>query len=804
MLAPGQQLHRQEFGPGLELLWLHAPHSLQAALALELDGGSHDEPAAYPGLAHFLEHLVFRGSQGFAGDDGLMGFVQRHAGQVNASTLGTRTLFHFQLPEAALPGACARLVDQLLQPLLEPAAQQAEREVLEAEFRLRGADPETLVEAVIARALNPGHAAAGFHAGHCASLPLEQQAFQQALRDYQQTIYGRGFIRLVLVSRQPPASGLAALEPLLQRLAAGRQALRQPAPVPLQLDCTRELHLSLPGSAPRYQLVVGLEQQGRGVPLLLELLQLALEHNAPGSLLGELQATGLCRALQMRLVHTQGEQALLLFDGQLLPGGEARRGQIRQLLGDWLLRFAPRLVDAATLQRWQAIRRQRWPLLGALEQARQLLETPLDDLDSARSSLQALGEAWRAQGCLALLLDARPLPLSVTTGFPLALAEERAPLCPPLRPVFTDALWPAELPAPAALPASVWTGASQPPGWSAPQLAGLCLLWPAAAPAASGLRQLQKRLQPLQRQAWRAGLRLLLQPCGTALGLRLLGPAGVLPVVLAEALALLRQPWPTAANSGSEPMGGIALRQLLQRLPEHLHGAAAGEGGALPDTAAGLLLSHAPSLAGELAAVCAQAGLRLGAESARQSVALRVPRWQQVRLPSSECALLLFVPEPADALGQAAWRVLGQCLPAAFQQRLRDEQALGYALFCGYRQFAGQAGLLFAVQSATASAPAIWQALQDFLAQQAQRLATLPSADWQALLALSLEQLQSPGASLDEVLEAGCQAWLAGQLEARLDLAVQQLSPAELGNRLAALLATQPWLVLSNAAQPAI
>lgn len=803
MLAPGQQLHRQEFGPGLELLWLHAPHSLQAALALQLDGGSHDEPAAYPGLAHFLEHLVFRGSRGFARDDGLMGFVQRHAGQVNASTLGTRTLFHFQLPEPALPGACARLVDQLLQPLLEPAAQQAEREVLEAEFQLRGADPQILSEAALGLALNPEHGAAAFHAGNRASLPLEQEAFQQALWGYQQAIYGRGFIRLVVVSRLPLTNGLPALEPLLQRLAAGRQALRQPVPVPLQLDCAHELHLSLPGSGPRYQLVLALEQQARGVPLLLELLQLALDHNAPGSLLAELQAAGLCSALQAHLVHAQGEQALLLFDGRLLPGGEAHRGQIRQLLGGWLLRYAPQLVDAAALQRWRAIRRQRWPLLSALEQARQLLEAPLEDLDAARHSLQALGEAWRAQRCLALLIDARPLPVSVTSGFPLALAEERAPACPPLYPRFAATLWPAALPALPALPAAAWMGASQIPSWLAPELAGLYLLWPGAAPSASGLRLLQKRLLPLQRQAWQAGLRLVLQPCGAALGLRLLGSSAVLPAALVEALALLRQPWSTASAAMEERAGGIALHELLRLLPEQLvHGALPSEGRALPDRAAALLLSHAPGLSGQLAAVCVQAGVRLGAEFVRPSATERTPHWQQVTVPSSECALLLFVPEPADEAGQAAWRLLGQCLPAAFQRRLRDEQALGYALFCGYRQFAGQAGLLFAVQSASADAALIWQALQDFLAHQAQHLAALAPADWQALLALTLEQLQSAGANLDEALEASCQAWLGGRLEARPDAALQQLSPAELGARLGSLLAAQPWLVLSNATQP--
>lgn len=804
MLAPGQQLHCQRFGPGLELLWLHAPDSLQAALALELDGGSHDEPAAYPGLAHFLEHLVFRGSQNFAAGDGLMSFVQRHAGQVNASTQGKRTLFHCQLPTTALPGACARLVDQLLQPLLESAAQLAEREVLEAEFRLRSVDAETLVDAAIAQALNPAHGAAGFHAGQRASLPLEEPAFQQALRDYHQAVYGRGFVRIVLVSCQSPANGLPQLEPLLQRLVVGRQALRRPRLLSLQQDCARELHLSLPGSAPRLQLVVSLERQACGAPLLLELLQLALDNDAPGSLLGELQAAGLCSALQARLVHAQGEQALLLFDCRLLAGGLARRGQIRQVLGDWLLHFAQALADEAALQPWRSVRRQRWPLLGALEQARQLLEAPREDVGAVRRCLQALCQAWRAPGCLALLLDSRPLPVSVTTGFVLALAEERAPTCAPLSPLFAASPWPAQWPGRDELPAAVWMGATQAPVWLAPQLAGLYLLWPGAAPSAGGLELLQERLRPVQRQAWRAGLRLTLQACGGALALRLLGPVDVLPVVLAEALALLRQAWPKAPEAEPGQDGGIALRQLLQRLPDCLHGASRGEDRVLPATAAGLLLSHAPDLAGQLAAVCEQAGVQICAEPVRQSAIDPLPRWQQVPLPGSECALLLFVPQPLDTRGQALLRVFGHCLPAAFQQCLRDERALGYALFCAYRQFAGQAGLLFAVQSATASASVIWQALADFLRQQAQRLAVLAPADWQALVALSLEQLQGPGASLDESLEAACQAWLAGQTEVRLDLAVQQLRPLELGEQLASLLDAQPWLVLSNAAPPGV
>src|SRR3546814_5317501 len=52
---------------------------------------SHDEPLAYPGLAHFLEHLLFLGSDGFTGEQRLMPFVRTCAGQLNATTQARHT-----------------------------------------------------------------------------------------------------------------------------------------------------------------------------------------------------------------------------------------------------------------------------------------------------------------------------------------------------------------------------------------------------------------------------------------------------------------------------------------------------------------------------------------------------------------------------------------------------------------------------------------------------------------------------------------------------------------------------------------
>ena len=44
---------------GLQLAVLSQAGSAQAAISVRVAAGSHDEPAAHPGLAHFLEHLLF-------------------------------------------------------------------------------------------------------------------------------------------------------------------------------------------------------------------------------------------------------------------------------------------------------------------------------------------------------------------------------------------------------------------------------------------------------------------------------------------------------------------------------------------------------------------------------------------------------------------------------------------------------------------------------------------------------------------------------------------------------------------------
>jgi hypothetical protein len=182
---------------------------------------------------------------------------------------------------------------------------------------------------------------------------------------------------------------------------------------------------------------------------------------------------------------------------------------------------------------------------------------------------------------------------------------------------------------------------------------------------------------------------------------------------------------------------------------------------------------------------------------------LRAKLWSEVRLPSSEHALLLFCPTSSpDVCDEAAGRVLAHLCQAPFYERMRVQLQLGYAVFSGFRQVAGRAGLLFGVQSPNTPAAEILEHVQTFI----DTLPALVRAQNPTDLASECRELASrtrlDEQELDQAGEALWQARLAGhssdfmdqlrkallrQRPDSLEQAARQIAKAEAG-----------WLCLAN------
>lgn len=194
---------QMELENGLRVQLRHEPRLKRAAASLRVAAGSHDVPSAWPGLAHFLEHLFFLGTARYSRDQGLMTFVQRHGGQLNASTRERTTDFFFELPVESFPGALERLCEMLAHPRLDVSDQLREREVLHAEFIAWSRDPQARHQQWLTSALAASHPLRAFHAGNRYSLPVPREAFQQDLQAFYRRYYHAGQMTLCLAGPQP-------------------------------------------------------------------------------------------------------------------------------------------------------------------------------------------------------------------------------------------------------------------------------------------------------------------------------------------------------------------------------------------------------------------------------------------------------------------------------------------------------------------------------------------------------------------------------------------------------------------------
>ena len=87
---------------GLRALLISDPDTEKAAAALDVYVGSASNPADRGGLAHFLEHMLFLGTEKYPDSGEYARFVSEHGGSRNAYTAFEHTNYFFDIDQAQL------------------------------------------------------------------------------------------------------------------------------------------------------------------------------------------------------------------------------------------------------------------------------------------------------------------------------------------------------------------------------------------------------------------------------------------------------------------------------------------------------------------------------------------------------------------------------------------------------------------------------------------------------------------------------------------------------------------------------
>eukprot|EP00899_Mesostigma_viride_P003587 jgi/Mesvir1/13229/Mv12754-RA.3 len=107
---------------------------MQAAAAMAVGVGSFQDPTDANGLAHFLEHMLFMGSEKYPDENEYDSFLSMHGGGSNAFTECESTCFHFDISNKHLRGALDRFAQFFIAPLCKAEAMDREVQAVESEF----------------------------------------------------------------------------------------------------------------------------------------------------------------------------------------------------------------------------------------------------------------------------------------------------------------------------------------------------------------------------------------------------------------------------------------------------------------------------------------------------------------------------------------------------------------------------------------------------------------------------------------------------------------------------------------------
>jgi len=215
---PGE-LRVERFDNGLTAALFVNRQAPLVTSALYLKAGTRDEPAAHGGVAHFLEHMMFKGGARY-GPGEIDRLTQALGGANNAFTNHDATTYYFNFAADRWVQALEIEVDRMSALALDPQAVASERQVILEELAMYESEPWDALEVAVHARLFAGHAYGHPVLGNRETLAATDAA---ALRDFHRRFYRPDNAVLVVAGDIDPDAALAAVEGTLGALPAGAE-----------------------------------------------------------------------------------------------------------------------------------------------------------------------------------------------------------------------------------------------------------------------------------------------------------------------------------------------------------------------------------------------------------------------------------------------------------------------------------------------------------------------------------------------------------------------------------------------------
>ncbi len=182
---------------GLEVYLVSDPAMDQSCAMLSVDAGSWSDPVAYPGMAHFCEHMLFMGTKKYPDENAFHSQVSDQKGQTNAYTAPHQTAYMFSAQTNGFLPLLDRFAHFFIDPLFSRSSISREMHAVDQEFAKNIENDAWRQYQVFKETSNQDHPNCLFSTGNASTLGSIPDS---ALRDWHQAHYSANCMHLAIYS----------------------------------------------------------------------------------------------------------------------------------------------------------------------------------------------------------------------------------------------------------------------------------------------------------------------------------------------------------------------------------------------------------------------------------------------------------------------------------------------------------------------------------------------------------------------------------------------------------------------------
>ncbi|MEL0653438.1 insulinase family protein [Pseudoalteromonas issachenkonii] len=184
----------------IEVILVSDPGAEKSAAALSVGVGLLHDPMSQQGMAHYLEHMLFLGTDRYPDTKGYSDFMTKNGGAHNAYTWLDITNYMFKINNDAFDEGLDRFADFFKAPKLYPEYTDKEKNAVNAEWSMRR-EMDFFGQFKLARKMMGDHPANRFLIGNLETLgDKENSSLHKETVDFYNKYYSSNIMKVALIS----------------------------------------------------------------------------------------------------------------------------------------------------------------------------------------------------------------------------------------------------------------------------------------------------------------------------------------------------------------------------------------------------------------------------------------------------------------------------------------------------------------------------------------------------------------------------------------------------------------------------